>query len=820
LAAVVVMTCILTVVLGAVSRTHAQAPCRGPNILEVVAIVGGRQEPDAVRVAPGSILTVRVLLTSVQAPNDSPGVGLSFGLAHDPRVLAYEDHTESSGLVDIQDNDFVPINIVTWNQDCGGRVEGVAEERDLDSKCRVIGLAQVMGSCPGLCQGLNPPQDGVPLLEVRYRVVGEPDTSALVDVVSTMLGGFNVPCYSDARIDRLAEVAMVTQFGQARREGCVEERDCPPADPPSCPVLESECMQVENLRVTVRPPSAPDIAVPARLDCGVQEVGSSRECTLTIRNEGTAPLEIQSMVLDPADGGFRSAGSIPILQGSPHDIVAGHFDQEGNADVALALELPNANDPSLVALFRGDGNGTFTRCVSTNLAPNTNPVAIAVANCDMNSDSDLLVANAGTRCVSVLDAQPSCAFVAVPGCLATGGDPLGVLAADLDGDGREEVVTANSGGGGPGTIMVHRALGDCGFAEDPSFQVGGQPAATPESIVAADFNRDGNLDLATANGSTNDVAVLLGNGDRTFRTARFFAVGLEPRDIAAADFDGDGIGDLATANRASGTVSVLKGISDGTFAARRDFDVPAKEPFGLEAARLDSDDKPDLVSVNFGSGNVSVLLNRSTTAQIDFAPGQNYGVGLAPRAVAVEDFNGDNVLDLVTANSSSNDFSVCLGNAAGAFSLLSPPVPFEVPAAPGGNDREVRLLFRPRSPGTLTATLTIQSNDADESSVSVELRGEGVPADQTFRRGDADADASLTITDAIFVLNFLFLGGRVPPCQRAADSDDNDRVELTDAVFTLNHLFRGGQGFPPPFPDCGSQPAARKRTCTSFPPCP
>jgi hypothetical protein len=76
-----------------------------------------------------------------------------------------------------------------------------------------------------------------------------------------------------------------------------------------------------------------------------------------------------------------------------------------------------------------------------------------------------------------------------------------------------------------------------------------------------------------------------------------------------------------------------------------------------------------------------------------------------------------------------------------------------------------------------------------------------------FPRGDADGNGRLEITDAIAILNFLFLGTFSPACEDALDSDDSGEVLITDAIALLGHLFLGSpQGLPPPFGDCGADP--------------
>ena len=80
---------------------------------------------------------------------------------------------------------------------------------------------------------------------------------------------------------------------------------------------------------------------------------------------------------------------------------------------------------------------------------------------------------------------------------------------------------------------------------------------TPSTVAEGDFNGDGRMDLVTANYSTNNLSVLLGNGNGTFHNAVNYAVGTNPYSVAVGDFNGDGRPDLAVSNQGSGNVSVL-----------------------------------------------------------------------------------------------------------------------------------------------------------------------------------------------------------------------------------------------------------------------
>lgn len=75
-----------------------------------------------------------------------------------------------------------------------------------------------------------------------------------------------------------------------------------------------------------------------------------------------------------------------------------------------------------------------------------------------------------------------------------------------------------------------------------------------------------------------------------------------------------------------------------------------------------------------------------------------------------------------------------------------------------------------------------------------------------FVRGNCDGDADLNITDAIFLLGYLFLGTAEPSCLEGCNSDDDDQITITDAIIILGFLFTGGAPPAPPYPDCGTDP--------------
>lgn len=89
----------------------------------------------------------------------------------------------------------------------------------------------------------------------------------------------------------------------------------------------------------------------------------------------------------------------------------------------------------------------------------------------------------------------------------------------------------------------------------------------------------------------------------------------------------------------------------------------------------------------------------------------------------------------------------------------------------------------------------------------------------SFQRGDAKADGTLNITDAINVLSYLFLGTEAPTCLKAADVDDDGSAAITDAIYLLNFLFLGGPEPPAPYPGCGADSTSDVLSCDAHPPC-
>ena len=239
-----------------------------------------------------------------------------------------------------------------------------------------------------------------------------------------------------------------------------------------------------------------------------------------------------------------------------------------------------------------------------------------------------------------------------------GSQPYSVTAADVNGDGKVDLICANYG---DNTLSVLTNNGSGGFVLSSTLDVGTPPWwARPYSVTAADVNGDGKVDLICANFGNNTLSVLTNDGSGGFVLASTLDVGDDPISVTAADVNGDGKVDLICANYYSpsspsyNTLTVLTNDGSGGFVIAS-APVVGLYPQSVTAADVNGDGTADLVCANWGYNTLSVLTNAGSG---DFVLSSTLNVGVQPISVTTADVNGDGRPSLICANSSDNTLSV------------------------------------------------------------------------------------------------------------------------------------------------------------------
>ncbi|MDQ4121863.1 MAG: FG-GAP-like repeat-containing protein, partial [Acidobacteriota bacterium] len=369
--------------------------------------------------------------------------------------------------------------------------------------------------------------------------------------------------------------------------------------------------------------------------------------TATTTSDFKGKLEV-----DPSSGVIRVTNAHPANRaGESYLITVKAFNEGGSTTKTFNLTV--TTPPNCVPL------GAPSFAPAATFSVNSLPLFTAVGDFNGDGKQDIVVANSGANNVSVLLRNATNNGFETAVNYATGSTPRGVAVGDFNGDGKLDIATASFTTNNVSVLLRNAANNAFNAAINYSL------SSSPDSIAIGDLDGDGKLDIVTANLNTDNVSVLLRNAANDgFDAAVDFAVGDAPDSIAIGDFNGDGKQDIVTADSNTNDVSILfRNAANNGFDAAVHFTV-GNIPVSVAVGDFNADGKQDIVTGNFGNGgNVSVLLRNATNDNFN-AP-VNYPVNANPRSVAVGDFNYDGKQDIVAANQNTNgNVSILLRNAA------------------------------------------------------------------------------------------------------------------------------------------------------------
>ena len=393
-----------------------------------------------------------------------------------------------------------------------------------------------------------------------------------------------------------------------------------------------------------------------------------------------------AVLLGNGAGGFSQAAGSPVAVGlAPASVVVGDVNGDGKLDLAVANYLSNN-----VTILLGNGSGGFSQAAGSPVGVGTGPVSVAFGDVDGDGKLDLAVAKYDDNNVTILLGNGSGGFSQAAGSpVAVGMNPHSAEFGDLYGDGKLDLAAAN---GGSNSVTILLGNGSGGFS-----QAAGSPIAVgsePVSVAVKDANGDGNLDLAVANYNGSNVTILLGNGSGGFSQAAGspVAAGTEPRSVEFGDLNGDGKLDLAVANLASDNVTILIGNGSGGFsqpAGSPVFMGTLSQPSAVAFGDMNADGRLDLAVANYNAGNVAILLNHT-------APASNGTACDDGNACTANDVCGGGACAgvVITAPPETQNLSVAANKTTYSWSAAAFATQYDVlrgstaalPVGPGGGD--------------------------------------------------------------------------------------------------------------------------------------
>lgn len=423
-------------------------------------------------------------------------------------------------------------------------------------------------------------------------------------------------------------------------------------------------------------------------------------------------------------------------------VLALDLDGDGRVDVVAGNGLGHD-----FSVFLGTGRGGFAEPVDYAVgAPQISRVALAAGDLDGDGHPDIVATGTTATGAWLYRGRGDGSFEgAVDLALGDAAGPRAVAIGDLDRDGVPDVVVAN---GDSETVSVLFGDGDGGFAAPISLAIPGWPA----EVAIGEVTGDGHPDIVLASAGDEVVAVLAGDGARAFATPLELPLPAQPAGLAVGDLDGDGIDDIAVSTwnagggaEAPGAVAVLLASGDGGFAepALLALDGVAGRGQALALADMTGDGHRDIVVAQPNGNAVSLFANDGAGgfgARVVRAAGSGSG------PVAVADVDGDGHPDVVTGN--SENVSILPGDGGGDFGFPRHPVgamPHGVAAADLDGDGVPELA----TADMRSNTVTVLGGDGEGGLVTLGVHAVG-DSPTGVASGDLDGDGHLDLVSADF----------------------------------------------------------------------
>ena len=488
--------------------------------------------------------------------------------------------------------------------------------------------------------------------------------------------------------------------------------------------------------------------------------------TITGTNFDTTPAN-NTVFFDPIEATVTSASALSLDVTVP--------DGAGYGPISVTVDSRTSiSDGFFLPTYAGVDRSISTGTMATRITFTTGATAFNAAIGDIDGDGkpDIAVTNNTPNTVSVFrntttEGGINAGSFAAKQDFTTGTDPIDVELADLDGDGKLEMIVSNNGG--PSVSVFHNTA-TSGTIDGSTFSAKQDftTAGNPNGIAIGDIDGDGKADIAVVSQASAVVSLLRNTsvagaiGASSFATKVDHTVGTTPMDVAIGDIDGDGLPEVVTANSGAANISILRstatpGVIDGsTLAAKVDY-TSGSGPRAIALADGDGDGKLDIITANNSAGTISIFVNTAMSGTIDagsLASKLDFAAGTAPIGVDLADFDGDGLLDIAIAEDTGGTLSLFENTTSGGSVSLGTRVDFDLGVTArhiavadlDGDDRPDAVI-----PNLNSGTVSVFHNIADP------------PTMTSFTPAKAGPGETITLTGTSFSTtaadNHVFFGG-------------------------------------------------------------
>ncbi|MDT5157624.1 MAG: hypothetical protein QOH51_1981 [Acidobacteriota bacterium] len=556
-------------------------------------------------------------------------------------------------------------------------------------------------------------------------------------------------------------------------------------------------------------------AAPRRFAVGTQpssvavaDLNSDGQLDLVVTNQGSGNV---SVLLGSGGGNFGPASNFAAGQ-DPYTVAVGDFNGDSKPDLVVGI-LTSSVIGGRVTVLLGDGAGSFSQAAGSPFDIDGDPSSFAIADFNSDSKPDIVI---GTFSGFYLALGDGTGRFSAPTLVESRGGS-GVLAADVNGDGKADLVMGSTG------LVVRTGDGAGNFsAATVTNREGGRGVGT---LALGDVDGDGKLDVAAA------ATYFKGDGAGGFTPTKEYLGDNNPNSFAVGDFDGDGREDLATGGNAFNTrpmtnISVFRNKGGGDFEAARAADtnlvqpsgfVSVSSPFDIAHGDFNGDGREDLAVLNrqgfgFQSARATILLRDASS---NFTPSASivYFNGSSVYQIIAADFNKDGKTDIAVSATLSQPFSnvvsVSLSNGDGTFAApnnVSAPAsqPYSIAAGDFNNDTNPDIVVLGSQAGGVAVLVGNGAGGFTPSPFGVTSLGTGFDAVAVGYFGN-DNLLDAVVTDSnhqrvlvtlgagaagAFTLPLSFPVGGVPSAVAVGDFNSDGKTDLAVA----NHAPNGGFG--------------------------